>query len=103
MFASRVLQRVAARVPKAKAFSHAAPVRDGVYRPKNFKETWLGDKGAYPVMSISVLGALACTAFGAFYLLTSPDVRIATGGSRSRMFRADIARDYIKEDVDVCK
>jgi hypothetical protein len=103
MFTSRVFQRVASRVPKAKAFSQAAPIRDGVYRPKNFKETWLGDKGAYPVMSISVLGALACTTFGVFYMTTSPDVRLTPGGSRSKMFRANISGDYIKEDVDVCK
>mmetsp|Transcript_2799 Transcript_2799/g.5085 ORF Transcript_2799/g.5085 Transcript_2799/m.5085 type:complete len:104 (+) Transcript_2799:64-375(+) len=103
MFASRVIQRVAARVPQAKKFSAAAPIRDGVFREKSFGETWLGDKGAYPVMSISVLGAIACTTFGLFYLMTSPDARLATGGSRSRMFRADIAQDYIKEDVDVCK
>jgi hypothetical protein len=103
MFASRVLQRVASRVPKAKAFSHAAPVRDGVFREKSFKQTWLGDKGAYPIMSISVIGAVACASFGAFYLSCSPDVKLSPGQSRSRMFRADIADEYIKEDVDVCK
>ena len=103
MFPSRFIQRVIARAPQAKKFSAAAPIRDGVFREKGFSETWLGDKGAYPVMSISVLGAFACTAFGIFYLWTSPDARLATGGSRSRMFRADIAQDYVKEDVDVCK
>ena len=103
MFASRVLQRVAARVPKAKALSHAAPIRDGIYRPKTLKETWFGDKGAYPIMSISVIGACACVTFGVYYLSTSPDARLAPGQSRSKMFRGNIAEEYIKEDVDVCK
>ena len=102
MFASRVIQRVAARVPKAK-FSHAAPVRDGVFREKSFNETWFQDKGAYPVMSVIVFGVFACTSFGMFYLTSSPDCKLAPGQSRSRMFRADLSDEYIKEDVDVCK
>jgi hypothetical protein len=103
MFTSRVLQRVASRVPKAKAFSQAAPLRDGVFRPKNQKDIWLGDKGAYPIMTIAVIGSCCCVAFGAFYLTTSPDAKLSPGSTRSKMFRGDIAHEYMKEDVDVCK
>ena len=102
MFTSRIFQRVSTRVPK-RGLGQAAAVRDGVFREKSFKQTWLMDKGAYPVMSVSVLGIIACSSFGAYYMATSPDCKLATGGSRSKMFRLDIANDYIKEDVDVCK
>lgn len=103
MFSSRALQQIAKRVPKSRPLSSAAPVRDGVFREKTTKGIWLGDKGAFPIMSITVVGACCCASFGVFYLLTSPDVRLTPGSSRSKMFRADIAHDYIKEDVDVCK
>ena len=90
-------------MPKSRALATTARVRDGVFREKTFKETWFEDKGAYPVMSIIVLGSLACTIFGGYYMVTSPDVKLVPGGSRSRMFRVDIANDYVKEDIDVSK
>ena len=103
MFSSRVIQRVVTRGSQVKKLSQTAPLRDGIFREKTFSEIWFHDKGAYPVMSISVIGALACVAFGAFYVTTSPDVRLTPGKSRSRMFRGEISEDYLKEEVDVCK
>eukprot|EP00603_Paraphysomonas_imperforata_P002618 CAMPEP_0114414938 /NCGR_PEP_ID=MMETSP0103-20121206/1652_1 /TAXON_ID=37642 ORGANISM="Paraphysomonas imperforata, Strain PA2" /NCGR_SAMPLE_ID=MMETSP0103 /ASSEMBLY_ACC=CAM_ASM_000201 /LENGTH=84 /DNA_ID=CAMNT_0001583107 /DNA_START=76 /DNA_END=330 /DNA_ORIENTATION=- len=77
--------------------------RDGVFREKTFNEAWFQDKGAYPCMATFVFGLGFCTSFGFYYLASCPDVKLVTGASRSRMFRGALEKEYIKEEVDVCK
>ena len=58
---------------------------------------------AYPVMFVSVFGAVFCSSFGAYYLFKSPDVKLVPGASRSKLFRGDLSDLYLKEDIDVSK
>ena len=61
------------------------------------------DFQAWPCMSTFVFGLGFCSSFGFYYMWSSPDVRLVTGRSRSKMFRGALTDEYIKEEVDVCK
>ena len=54
-------------------------------------------------MSIIVLGIVCGTGMGIYMMSTSPECKLLPGGSRSRMFRGELADEYLKEDVDFRK
>eukprot|EP00349_Pseudokeronopsis_sp_Brazil_P008752 CAMPEP_0202971044 /NCGR_PEP_ID=MMETSP1396-20130829/23201_1 /ASSEMBLY_ACC=CAM_ASM_000872 /TAXON_ID= /ORGANISM="Pseudokeronopsis sp., Strain Brazil" /LENGTH=73 /DNA_ID=CAMNT_0049700011 /DNA_START=106 /DNA_END=327 /DNA_ORIENTATION=+ len=46
------------------------------FKPKTFKEAWLSDTGAYPVMGVIVFAGAFCAAWSGYTLLTNVDARL---------------------------
>lgn len=60
------------------------------FKPKTFKEAWLSDSGAYPVMAV-IAGACVFCASASFYILFShPDNRLSKP-ARKGIFRGELA------------
>jgi hypothetical protein len=53
----------------------------GEFKQKTFKEVWLGDKGAYPIMA--GIGFCICytSSNSLYYLIKSPDVNLTKSKS----------------------
>ena len=75
----------------------SAQLRSGMFKEKNFKEAWLSDQGAYPVMSLFVVMGLFVPGFAVYYMGSSPDVRLI-GDSRKQFLRGDLATEYSRPE-----
>ena len=82
MFAQRAT--VAARVFNRRMMStvYNTPAK-GVRYEKTFKETWLSDQGAWPVLGIISGAVVFCTCFCTNKLLNHKDVRITPSARRA--------------------
>lgn len=102
--ATTSFKRVVATMTKGKNLSsHAMQIEKGIFHEKTIKEAWFLDKSTYPVLAIIPIGLSGAAVAGLHYLLTSPDVRLVPRRSRSKMFRGELADEYLKEEVDVSK
>lgn len=61
----------------------------GTYRDKTFKEAWLSDPGAYPVMGVIAFACVFSTGYGLYVMFTHPDARLL-GSKRKAIFRGEL-------------
>lgn len=59
------------------------------FAPKNFKEAWLSDVGAYPVMGVIVFAIVFCSTYGFSVMFFNQDSRISKS-SRKSIFRGEL-------------
>lgn len=62
------------------------------FNPKNFKEAWLSDVGAYPVMGVIVFACVFCTSYGFSVMFLHQDSRISKS-SRKTLFRGELKNE----------
>jgi len=60
--------------------------------PKNFKEAWLSDVGAYPVMGVIVFACVFCATYGFSVMLFDQDARLSKS-SRKSFFRGEMKKE----------
>jgi len=82
-----VLQRNLGGLANARKFATAS--KPCSYKEKTFKEAWLSDTGAYPVMSVIVFAGVFCLTYGVWVMGFSPDARISKGARKS-IFRGEL-------------
>eukprot|EP01040_Poterioochromonas_malhamensis_P024483 gene24483-30283_t len=70
--------------------SHAKPE---TYKPKSFKEAWLSDPGAYPVMGVIVFAGGMCAVWSFYTMFTHPDARI-NKTDRKSVFRGELKSEH---------
>jgi hypothetical protein len=80
------LRRIATRSGFATA---AKPTGNPSFKPKTFKEAWLSDSGAYPVMSVIAFAGVFGVVWGIWTIATHPDARISKS-SRKSIFRGEL-------------
>ena len=85
-----ILPRLCISTPVKRSFSGAA---SGTYREKTFKEAWLSDTGAYPVMGVIAFAVVFSLGYGASVMLTHPDARLSKG-KRKALFRGEMANEH---------
>lgn len=73
----------------ARATRGFATKAGGVYKPKTFKEAWLSDKGAWPVMTVIAGACVFCFCTGMWFLTTHPDNRLSKVNRKS-IFRGEL-------------
>lgn len=59
------------------------------YKEKTFKQSWLSDTGAYPVMFVIVFAVAFCSGTMIYFTATHPDARV-TKDSRKSIFRGEL-------------
>jgi hypothetical protein len=60
-----------------------------VFQEKSFKEAWMMDAGAYPVMSVIVFAVVFSLGYGLQVMAFHPDARISKG-NRKNFFRGEM-------------
>jgi hypothetical protein len=63
-----------------------------MYREKTFKEAWLMDPGAYPIMGIIAIAVTGAVCFTIRRLITDPDVQILSS-KQSNPLRGEAAKE----------
>mmetsp|Transcript_5649 Transcript_5649/g.8588 ORF Transcript_5649/g.8588 Transcript_5649/m.8588 type:complete len:97 (+) Transcript_5649:96-386(+) len=74
-----------------------AKIRTGKFQEKTFKQIWLSDEGAYPVMGICIAMAIFVPSYGIYFMTSSPDVRLF-GDSRKHFLRGELATEYTRPE-----
>ena len=91
------MNSIVRRIPNfisQRAFSAAvattAPLK---FKPKSFREAWLGDSGAYPVIGTILFGLFFTTSVTVWSSFSNADARWSDS-SRKSLFRGEMAREY---------
>ena len=85
------IRRIVNRVPLRKL--SGVPRKIGQFEEKSFKEAWLSDAGAYPVMATILFGLCFTTSVTVWAAATFTDSRL-TDKTRKSLFRGEYAAEY---------
>ncbi|CAN0053972.1 unnamed protein product [Discosporangium mesarthrocarpum] len=61
-------------------------------KDKTFKDIWLGDRGAWPVIGVIGFACVFCTYWGMWTLTCNPEVRINREKRKSTLYQ-DLQKD----------